>query len=279
MSARAEASPLFSAVLAHDHGYMRGAMRICSLRSFTTALITLFLAVGLATSAISQARTSDASGAEPPFTRSREGIRELYIIAFGLFGPESVFASEATKAGQILRTRLQPDAQLRVRFNSKRGGNATSASLAAALRSAGQAMDPAKDILVVLLTSHGSPDGLAVVAGHRTETLSPRALRSMLNASGARYRVVIISACYSGVFARALAGPRTLVITAAAPDRPSFGCEDGATWTYFGDAFFNQALRGSRNLDEAFLSGPRYRHQAGTKRRLRAFPAADRWRF
>ena len=198
--------------------------------------------------AAAQTRNSEKArrGAEPPFARSRDGIRELYIIAFGLFGPESVFASEAAKAGQILRARLQPDAQLRVRFNSKRGGNATSASLAAALRSAGQAMDPAKDILVVLLTSHGSPDGLAVVAGHRTETLSPRALRSMLNASGARYRVVIISACYSGVFARALAGPRTLVITAAAPDRPSFGCKDGATWTYFGDAFFNQALRSSR---------------------------------
>ena len=116
-------------------------------------------------------------------------------------------------------------------------------------------MDPAKDILVVLLTSHGSPDGLAVVAGHHTETLSPRALRSMLNASGARYRVVIISACYSGVFARALADPRTLVITAAAPDRPSFGCEDGATWTYFGDAFFNQALRSSRTLERLFV-GP-----------------------
>src|SRR5215203_5419734 len=243
-------------------------MRIWSPRSFATALITLVVAVGVATSAV----------AEPPFARSRDGIRELYIIAFGLFGPESVFASEATKAGQILLARIQPDAQLRVRFNSKRGGNAPSASLAAALRSAGQAMDPAKDILVVLLTSHGSPDGLGVVAGHRTETLSPRALRTMLNASGARYRVVIISACYSGVFTRALAGPRTLVITAAAPDRPSFGCEDGATWTYFGDAFFNQALRSARTLDEAFLSGPRHRHQTRTKRRLRTFPTADRWR-
>jgi hypothetical protein len=227
-------------------------MRIYSLRSFATALITLFFAVGLSTSAVSQARTSDASGAEAPFARSRDGIRELYILAFGLFGPESVFASEAEKAGQILRARLQPDAQLLVRFNHKRGGIATSATLAKALRSAGEAMDAAKDILVVFLTSHGSPDGLDVVAGHRRETLSPRALRSMLNASGARYRVVIISACYSGVFARALADPRTLVITAAAPNRPSFGCEDGATWTYFGDAFFNQALRSSRTLNEAF---------------------------
>jgi hypothetical protein len=138
-----------------------------------------------------------------------------------------VFASEAQKAAQILRARLQGEAQVLVRFNDKRDGNATSATLAAALRSAGQAMVPEKDILVVFLTSHGSPDGLAVVAGRRGETLSPRSFRSMLNSSGARYRVVIISACYSGVFARALADRRTLVITAAAPDRPSFAVRTG----------------------------------------------------
>ena len=221
-------------------------------RNVASALITFLFAAGFATSAVPQGRTLEPSAAEAPFARSRVGTREIYIISFGLFGPQSVFASEAEKAAQILRQRLQPDAQLLVRFNHKRGGRATSASLAAALRSADQAMDPAKGILVVFLTSHGSPDGLEVVAGSRSETLSPRSFRSMLNASGARYRVVIISACYSGVFARALADPRTLVITAAAPDRPSFGCEDGATWTYFGDAFFNQALRASPTLDAAF---------------------------
>ena len=36
----------------------RGVMQICSLRSFTTALITLFVTLGLATSAVSQARTA-----------------------------------------------------------------------------------------------------------------------------------------------------------------------------------------------------------------------------
>ena len=119
-------------------------MGISSLPNLTSALIKLFLVVGFATSAVAQAEALERSAAELPFARSRDGIREVYIISFGLFGPESVFTSEAEKAGQILRARLQPDAQLRVRFNSKRGGNATSASLAAALRSAGQAMDPAK---------------------------------------------------------------------------------------------------------------------------------------
>jgi Peptidase C13 family len=173
------------------------------MRTLTGAITALLMVAGLATPAIPQARTSEPSAAELPFARSRDGIRETYIVSFGLFGPESVFASEAEKAAEILRARLQPDARLLVRFNHKRGGSATSATLAAALRSAGHAMDLEKDVLVVFLTSHGSPDGLAVVAGRRSETLSPRSFRSMLNASGARYRVVIISACYSGVFARA----------------------------------------------------------------------------
>ncbi|MGC2716698.1 MAG: hypothetical protein WA366_25315 [Pseudolabrys sp.] len=30
-----------------------------------------------------------------------------------------------------------------------------------------------------------------------------------------------------------------LVITAADADHPSFGCQDKAKWTYFGDASFN----------------------------------------
>ena len=59
------------------------------------------------------------------------------------------------------------------------------------------------------------------------------------------------------MFAPVLANPSTLVITAAAANRPSFGCEDGATWTYFGDAFYNQALRRHVALDAAFAEAKR----------------------
>ena len=52
--------------------------------------------------------------------------------------------------------------------------------------------------------------------------------------------------------ARPLANAETMVITAADADHPSFGCRDGAKWTYFGDAFFNIALRGTPNLKDAF---------------------------
>ena len=64
-----------------------------------------------------------------------------------------------------------------------------------------------------------------------------------------------MSACYAGIFT-GLADPDTLVITAADATHPSFGCEAGATWTYFGDAFFNHALRrappGRAALDRVF---------------------------
>jgi hypothetical protein len=34
-----------------------------------------------------------------------------------------------------------------------------------------------------------------------------------------------------------------LIITAAAADKPSFGCTDDADFTYFGRAFFDESLR------------------------------------
>jgi hypothetical protein len=128
-------------------------------------------------------------------------------------------------------------------------------------------MDRSSDILFLILTSHGSPDGLAVSAGRRgvsvdgtktafrptrVRTLTPSQLGAMLERTGVRHKVVIISACYSGIFIPRLANANTLVITAADRHHPSFGCEDKAKWTYFGDAFFNSALRQATTLKEAF---------------------------
>ena len=196
----------------------------------------------------------DQAGTAPVRADSaaRQSASNAHIVSFGLYGAQSVFESEARGAARILSAWFKATVPPAVGFNYKRRGTATVRTLAASLRAAGAAMDPQRDILVVVLTSHGSPDGLAIVAGRREDTLTPLDLREMLDASGAKYRVVIISACYSGVFVPALADPRTLVITAAAADRPSFGCEDGATWTYFGDAFFNQALRRAPNMEAAF---------------------------
>jgi hypothetical protein len=105
----------------------------------------------------------------------------------------------------------------------------------------------------LILTSHGSRAGLEVKAGRLTQTLTPSKLADMLALTGVRHKVVVISACYSGVFIPRLANPNMLVITAADADHPSFGCRDKAKWTYFGDAFFNVALRQAKSLKDAFI--------------------------
>ena len=178
--------------------------------------------------------------------------RKMTVVSFGLFGDQGVFRREATGAAQIVANRFGGDPVV-VKYNNKTGGGATVETLATTLQAQSKKMNGESDLLFLILTSHGSRDGLAVVAGRLVETLKPSNLSEMLGRTGVRNKVVIISACYSGVFIPRLADAETLVITAADADHPSFGCEDKAKWTYFGDAFFNAALRRANNLKDAFL--------------------------
>lgn len=180
-----------------------------------------------------------------------EGAHKLGVVSFGLFGDQGVFKSEATGAARVVAGRFETGA-IEVQYNSKKGGSATTEGLTRSLQDVASRLDAENDVLFVILTSHGSPDGLAIKAGRLEQTLTPSRLAEMLAKTGVRHKVVIISACYSGVFIPRLATPDVLVITAADADHPSFGCEDKAKWTYFGDAFFNVALRRAESLMDAF---------------------------
>lgn len=80
-------------------------------------------------------------------------------------------------------------------------------------------------------SSHGNQEG--IVFGRR-EGLGPQVLAGLLNQwCGDRPTVVIVSACYSGVFVPALQGPNRMVMTAARPDRSSFGCGGTDRYPYF----------------------------------------------
>lgn len=83
-------------------------------------------------------------------------------------------------------------------------------------------------------TSHGSPDGIVV----GDEVMSPVTIGQMLdNTCGDRPTVVIVSACFSGVFINQytpkLQAPNRFVLTAARPDRTSFGCGEAYKYTFF----------------------------------------------
>ena len=206
------------------------------VRRFGAPLLALVLSLGAASTACA---IDDAP--------------KIGVVSFGLFGDQGVFKSEATGAAQIVAGRFETGS-MDVQYNSKKGGTATIETLAKSLQVAASRLDAEKDILFVILTSHGAPEGLAVVrAGRFTQVLTPSVLAEMLAKTGVRHKVVVISACYSGVFIPRLASPDVLVITAADANHPSFGCQDKARWTYFGDAFFNVALRKAASLKDAFL--------------------------
>jgi hypothetical protein len=177
---------------------------------------------------------------------------KVSVVSFGLFGDQGVFRSEATGAARVVSSRFGRG-PINVQYNSTRGGGATIQGLAMALQAATHGMDAESDVLFLILTSHGSRAGLAVKAGQLTQLLTPPDLADMLALTGVRHKVVVISACYSGVFIPRLASPNVLVITAADAVHPSFGCQDKAKWTYFGDAFFNIALRHAKSLKDAFV--------------------------
>jgi Peptidase C13 family len=206
-------------------------------------LIKKVFAAGVLAPVLLFAFASIPAGASPKVT----------VLAFGLFGAQSVFDSEAKGAADIVAHQLEANTVV-VRTNTKRRGDVTIASIENELRTAAGQMDHDNDLLVLILTSHGSQAGVAVQAGRREETLSPAALAGMLGRTGVQHRIVVISACYSGVFVRPLANDDTLVITAADFDHSSFGCQDKVKWTYFGDAFFNRALRHTADLRSAFAT-------------------------
>jgi hypothetical protein len=63
---------------------------------------------------------------------------------------------------------------------------------------------------------------------------------------------VVISACFAGGFIDSLKDDNSIIVTAAAADRTSFGCADDRDLTYFGEAFFRDALPGATSLRDAF---------------------------
>jgi len=141
---------------------------------FAVALFASWIALGIVGPAPAREPAAHQYAASAfHFAPSRPGVREAYIVSFGLFGDQSVFESEARGAAAILSQRLA-HAQSAVRFNTKQGGTATPLTLAAALKAAGRVMDPSNDVLVPAAdAAHDvprSPSGF-VLAGLLLEAL------------------------------------------------------------------------------------------------------------
>jgi len=194
---------------------------------------------------------------------SRPGRPSLYFVAYAPDGEQDVFMKEARYGTRLFQTRFGAAQRSLALVNNRQTVDelplATAANLRHALDAIGRKMDPRQDILFLYLTSHGSRDArLAVeLEGLSFSDFNAPRLAQMLKDSGIRWKVVVVSACYSGSFLDSLRDDHTLVLTAARADRTSFGCADDADFTYFGRAYLQQALNHTTSFTEAFAEARR----------------------
>lgn len=197
----------------------------------------------------------------------------LYFVGFAGYGPEAVFKREVVAVRELFNARFGTRGRSVALVNHATTANelplASAGNLERVLQRVGQIMEPSRDTLFLFITSHGERALLAVeMPGVQLQHLTPGMLKRMLDRSGIKQRIVVISACHSGSFIPALASPTSLVIAAARADRTSFGCDDKREWTYFGDAYFNNALRQETSFRKAFDRAKRLVEQWESKERL-----------
>jgi hypothetical protein len=188
----------------------------------------------------------------------RPRVTDLYFVGFAPYSAEDVFRKDIEVARDLFDDRFDTDGRSIVLINNPRtmleAPFATVSNLRATLSEIGDMIDPDQDVVMLYLTSHGGRDHKLAVEFPplQLEALAAATLKEMLDGARIKWRIIVVSACYSGGFIEPLKDDYTLIMTASATDRTSFGCGSESDATYFGDALFQHALRFEDSFVKAF---------------------------
>lgn len=187
------------------------------------------------------------------------GATGLYVVAFAGDAEEDVFRNEAEYVERLFTQRFGAQGRVLVLENNSATVAtrplATWTNLHYALDAIARKMDPAEDILLLYLTTHGAEDHQLLVDLDPLplDQIEPADLADALETTPAmRWKVIVVNACYSGGFIEPLRDDSTMVIASARADRTSFGCGADADITWFGKAFLVDALNRTTSLRAAF---------------------------
>jgi len=158
--------------------------------------------------------------------RGRTGVADIYLLAAGLYAREDVFMKEVQLIAELFRRRFDTAGRSVVLLNNP------------------QTLDTHP---VASLTS-------IAAALKRVAPIDPPALKQALDASGIKWRVIVVSACYSGGFIKPLQDEYTMIITASSASRQSFGCGSMSDSTWLAQALFNEELRKTYSFETAFAA-------------------------
>jgi hypothetical protein len=188
----------------------------------------------------------------------RHGVEDLYFVGVAGYAAEDVFMKEMAVVRELFRERFDADGRMVTLVNNPKTVAqlpvASATALARTLGQLGEVLDPDEDVLFLYLTSHGSEDHRLTMQFWplQLEDIDPGMLKQMLDDSGIKWRVIVISACYSGGFVDPLKDDHTMIVTAADALHQSFGCGSASDFTYFAKAYFDEALRGTHSFQAAF---------------------------
>lgn len=188
---------------------------------------------------------------------NRNNVTDWYFLGVAGYSGQDVFRSEIEKTKDLFDVRFGTQGRSLGLINNpdtlETQPIASKTSIEIALNRIGQLMNPEEDVLFMVLSSHGAPNLVQMENPPlELENIDPTWLKYTLDNAGIKWRVLVVSACYSGSFIEELKSPTTLIITASAADKPSFGCSNEADYTYFGQAFFAESLRQTTHFSDAF---------------------------
>jgi Peptidase C13 family len=187
----------------------------------------------------------------------RPGVVDVYAITFAPYAPEAVFQRESDLVATVMQQRFGAAGKAIQLINHESTVRewpwATPLNLQRTIARAAQLMNRDEDVLFIYLTSHGAKDGQlsAEFWPLAIDSVTPAMLRRWLDDAGVRFRVISVSACYSGSWVEPLAGPGTLVMTAADAEHTSYGCGSRSPLTFFGRAMFDEQLRHTWSFEQA----------------------------
>jgi hypothetical protein len=181
-----------------------------------------------------------------------------FFVGFSGVAEQKVFTEEIQLASRVIGERFGTAKRSLLLLNDRRDVDAyplaTVSGLAYALQGVAAKMNVEHDVLILSLSSHGSATPELQVSNGvlPLQQVTGENLAAALDESGIKYRVLIVSACYAGAFIEPLQNENTIILAAAAKDKTSFGCSDDRDLTYFGEAFYRDALPKAASLREAF---------------------------
>src|ERR1700733_7557701 len=165
-------------------------------RLLAAALLYLPLAVQAGTLPSAREQSQRIATAVEAMAPSAPGVSNVYFLGFAGYGEQRVFRKEGELARDVFAERFDSGRRSLELVNDIHDRTtyplASVDNLRYALRLIGRRMNRDTDLLVIVLTSHGSARyGIAITNGKlEDDDLSPRDLRRALDDAGIRWRVI-----------------------------------------------------------------------------------------